>query len=110
MPDREWKQRLAASIAATHRSQRDISIKAGVGAGYVNDILTGSKDATVGRLKAVCAEAGLSIYYVLGGFDITPEKEELLRRLDQVDENTQRAVLHLLRMGQKTEETPEHGA
>lgn len=107
MPDREWKIRLAESIAAQKRSQRDISIKAGVGAGYVNDILTGSKDATIERLRAVCAEAGVSLFYVLGGFDITPEKEELLRRLDLVDEETQRAVLHLLK---HSGATPERGA
>lgn len=98
-----WKQRLKAGIAANGLSQREVSLAAGLGAGYVNGMINDDKDATIGHLLSVCRAANLSIYKVLGDFDITPETEEFLRLLVNVDEETQKSILHLLQSARKPE-------
>jgi hypothetical protein len=92
-----WKNRLKAGIEAGNKSQREVSLAAGFGAGYVNGMINDDKDATIGHLMAVCRAANLSIYKVLGDFEITQEQEEFLRLLKNADEVTQKSILHLLR-------------
>lgn len=98
-----WRDRLARSIEATGRSHRDISLAAGAGSGYVNSLINDGKEPGIDKLLKVCEAAKVSIYYVLGGFDITPDKEELLRLLSQVDPEVQQSVLTLLRQRQPDE-------
>lgn len=101
MLDDGWKDRLAAGIKKNKRSKRGVSIEAGQGPGYVHSILKEGKDPTVSNLAAVCDAAGLSIYYVLGGFDITPEREEFLRALLEAEKEDVEAVARLLGAGRK---------
>lgn len=108
MADQDWKLRLAAGIEASGKSQREISLAAGMGPGYVNSLINEGKDATVGHLKAICDAAGFSFYFVIGGFDITPEREEFLRLLEAVNEDARLGVLNLLRLARQPEETPRH--
>ncbi len=96
-----WKDRLRAGIEANGMSQREVSLAAGLGAGYVNDMLKNDKDATIGHLLSVCRAANISIYKVLGDFEITPETEEFLRLLMNADEATQKSILHLLQSAKK---------
>lgn len=96
-----WKARLKDGIKANKKSQRAVSIAAGLGPGYVNDMIKNDKDATIGHLLAVCRAAELSIYKVLGDFDITPQTEEFLRLLTNADEATQQSILHLLQTARR---------
>lgn len=97
-----WKDRLAAAIAESGRSERDISLSARpprkpqLGPGYVHSILKEGKDPTIGNLQAICDALGVSIYRILGGFDMTPETERLLRLLVAAEEDDRRSVLQLL--------------
>lgn len=91
-----WKDRLAEGIAKSGRSHRDVSLSAKLNPGYLHSILKEGKDPTVGSLVAICEAVGLSIYFVLGGFDITPEKQRYLELLSGADEADQRSVLQLL--------------
>ena len=45
-----WKNRLQEAIRSSGKSQRDISLKAGMGPGYVNSLFKESKDPTVENL------------------------------------------------------------
>lgn len=92
-----WRHRLAAAIDRGGRSQREISLAAGVGPGYVNSLFKDGKEPTLDRLQRVCDAANVSIYYIIGGFDITPETEEFLRLLMRADPSVQQSVLTLLR-------------
>jgi transcriptional regulator with XRE-family HTH domain len=80
-----WRDRLAAAIEASGKSQREISLAAGLGPGYVNSIFNDGKEPSVDRLMRVCRSLNVSIYYILGGFDINPETEEFLRLLVRAD-------------------------
>lgn len=107
MTDQDWKARLAAAIEASGKSQREISLAAGKGPGYVNSLLHEGKDPTVGNLMRICQAANVSVYQVLGGFPMSPEHEELLRRLLETEEDVQRSILLLLERGRKREENRE---
>lgn len=97
-----WRDRLAAAIEASGKSQREISLAAGVGPGYVNSIFNDGKEPSVDRLMRVCRSLNVSIYYILGGFDITPETEEFLRLLVRADPEIQKSVLTLLRQARQS--------
>lgn len=77
-------------------SSRAVSIAAGNGPGYVHSILTEGKDPSVSNLIAICEVLGVSLSKILYGFDISPETEEILARLEG-DPSARPALLALLR-------------
>lgn len=103
----DWKVRLKAAIDQSGRSMRDVSLAAGLGPGYVHSIFKENKDPTVGSLFKVCRAVDVSIYYVLGGFEMDREKEEFLKLLLSADDAVKQSVLLLLRRGQKPVEDQE---
>lgn len=104
--DDGWKKRLADGIERNGLSQRKVSMDAGQGPGYVHSIIKEGKDPTISNLAAICDAAGLSLYFVLGGFDITPEREELLRLLDQADQHDVRSFVRLISAARNSVENP----
>lgn len=115
MSSDSWRVRLAEVIERSGRSDREISLSAKpsnprkpkLGPGYVHSILKEGKDPTISNLLAICEAAGASIYYVLGGFDITPEREEFLRLLVEADSKDVDAVRRLLAAGRQRARTQE---
>lgn len=83
MVDDAWRKRLADAIAAKKMSKRSVSLDAGLGPGYVHSILSEGKDPSVANLEAVCKIVGVSLQYVLYGYDISPETERLLRLMEE---------------------------
>src|ERR1051325_9111440 len=61
MADEAWRKRLQDALKQSGRSKREISIKAGKGAGYVHSILSEGKDPTIESLIAVCRELNVSL-------------------------------------------------
>lgn len=93
-----WKKRLIDGIEAKGKSQREVSLAAGKGPGYVNSFLKEGKDPTIENLIKVCEAAGLSLYYVLYGVEMSPETEEIIRLLE-ASESKRKALLQILRDG-----------
>ena len=92
-----WKTRLRDGIKANGKSQREVSMAAGMGPGYVNSLLNENenKDPTVDHLIRVVDAAGLSLYYVLYGVKVDKETEEIIRRLQQSPQ-ARASILQLL--------------
>lgn len=107
MGTKEWQRRLEAAIRDSGRSQREISLAAGLGPGYVHSIFKENKDPTIGNLLRVCLALDVSIYRILGGFDMTREDEEFLKLVSSADETVKKSVLLLLQRGRKSEGKPE---
>lgn len=103
----DWKGRFAAAIAESGKSQREISLAAGLGPGYLHSILAEGKEPTLQNVLKICAAADVSIVRVLGGFDMTPDTEELLRRATAADETVRQSLLHLLELRKNHEENQE---
>ncbi|BEV47316.1 helix-turn-helix transcriptional regulator [Afipia carboxidovorans] len=98
-----WKDRLAAGIEAKGKSQREVSLAAGKGPGYVNSLINEGKDPTVDNLLRVCEAAGVSLYYVLYGVEMDREAEEIIRLLKMSSKAKREGLLQVLRDPQAPE-------
>lgn len=87
MADEKWRSRLAEAIVAKQMSKRSVSLAAGQGPGYVHSILSEGKDPSVANLEAVCRAVGVSLQFVLYGYEISPETERLLRLMEDHPES-----------------------
>lgn len=96
MKSKDWKHRLVAEIEAKGLSQREVSLAAGRGPGYVNSLLKEGKDPTIDNLILVCDAAGLSLYTILYGVEMSPQTEEILKRLQAANPEQRDAILKLL--------------
>lgn len=92
-----WKERLADGIKAKGKSQREVSLAAGKGPGYVNSLLKEGKDPTIENLLLVCEAADLSLIWVLFGFDMDRETEEIVRELKRESPTGRSGLLQHLR-------------
>ena len=88
------RERLKSALEDAGVSMRAASIAAGFGPGYVHSIIDGT-EPTVTRLATVCEVNGISLAYVLFGFDITPETERLLSLMED-DQKARDGILTLL--------------
>lgn len=95
MADEAWRRRLEDAIKDKGRTKRDISLKVGKGAGYVHSILSEGKDPTIENLIAVCQELGVSLTWIVYGFEISPQTERILSLIEQ-NPDDRAAVLQLL--------------
>ena len=93
----DWRVRLAQKIEESGKSMRAISLACGRGPGYVHSIMKDRKNPRAEALAEICAEAGTSVSYVLRGFDISAEGEEILKLFSQASPDMRAAILTLLR-------------
>lgn len=103
----DWKRRLEAAIKDCGKSLREISLAAGKGPGYLHSVFVEGKEPTVTNLLKICRAADVSVYRVLGGFEMTSETEELLKLLSLADDDLKRSLLLLLQRGSKRAENQE---
>jgi len=78
--DNQWRERLKEVIEADGRSLRAISMAAGYGENYVQQMLKNKKQPSFPRLAKVLSVLGASAtLYVTSGLRLTPEAEQFLR-------------------------------
>lgn len=90
-----WRTRLEAALKERGLSKRAVSLESGNGPGYVHSILTEGKEPTVEKLSSVCRAAGVTLPYILYGYDISREDEAIIEALHESPEKRD-AVLTLL--------------
>ena len=62
----EWHGRLSQALERSGMSKRGVSLKAGLGPNYVQQLLNGRNDATVGNLIALSRVLGTSVSALIG--------------------------------------------
>lgn len=97
MIENGWRERLAAAVAASGKSKRAISLAAGMAPGYLYGILSEGKDPTVTNLMKICDEIGASMSFILYGFDISGDLEEILTLLQNSSPAARAGLLQMLR-------------
>ena len=98
--DKLWLDRLVAEIKRKGMTQRSVSLKAGLGAGYVNSLVKEGKDPAVDHVMRICAALDVSAAYVLFGFNVTPETERIMRAVEDSPER-RAALVALLGLSQQ---------
>lgn len=61
---------------------REVSMAAGLSAGYLHGILRDDKEPTLDRFIKICKELDVSLAYTLMGLDISAATEELIVRME----------------------------
>lgn len=78
-----WKARLEAALKEKDITPRAASLKAGFAPGYAHSLLREGKDPSVTNLLALCDVIGVSGIYVIFGFDVDPETELVMRKMQE---------------------------
>lgn len=97
MNDEAWRKRLADALEVSGKSKRGVSLAAGMGPGYLHSLLAEKKDPTVQNLMSICKELGVSLSFILYGYEISAENEEILRLLEVSAPGEKEGLLKMLR-------------
>lgn len=89
--------RLMNAIDADGRSDRAISLAAGLGENYVNQMRLYGKEPSIICAGKLADALNVSLAYVLLGTEITRRDEEFVQLLREVPPHGRQAVLQLLR-------------
>ena len=98
--DKLWLDRLLAEIERKGMTQRSVSLKAGLGPGYVNSLVKEGKDPALDHVMRICAALDVSAAYVLFGINVTPETERIMRAVEDSPER-RAALVALLGLSQR---------
>lgn len=98
--DDTWRKRLREMVEADGRSYRAISLAAGFGTNYVQQMLKDKKEPSFPRLAKVLSVLGAgATLYVTSGLRLTVEVEMFLRialSLDDDEKSRVRAAIEML--------------
>ena len=94
-------------MESDERSDRQLSIAAGLGENYVQQFKKDSKNTGAQAVIKLCEALGLSPVYVFCGIEITPEDEETIRMLSELPESDKDYFLDYLRLKHSSASIPE---
>lgn len=97
----KWKDRLLEAIDADDRSDRAISLSAGLGVNFVNELRNTSKEPSLQKVLKLAAELDLSLSYLFIGYELTKDDEDLLFVLRSLPAEAKAGLLTALRAGYK---------
>lgn len=105
--DENWFPRLIAAIEADGRSKRQISVDAGFGVNYVQQMINDGKEPGAKHLQGLLKTLGSHrMFFILTGVDIRPEDKEFvqvaLEAPPKVRDRMRDLMLELLASGDKT--------
>lgn len=92
----EWRERLRLLLEERGLSKRKVSLGAGLGPGAIHSWLVEGKDPSLANLLSVCEFLNVSLIYLVKGYALTPEAEEILGLLEGSPE-TREGILAILR-------------
>jgi len=75
---RNWKDRLLHAVELDGRSDRAISLAAGLGPNFLNQLRNSDKEPGIEHVHMLARELRLSMYTLFTGLEATPEDEEFL--------------------------------
>ncbi len=98
----DWRARLLAAIDADGRSDRAISLAAGLSPNFVHQ-MRGGIEPGVKKVLRLAAEVKISLAELFYGRDFTHEDEQFLALLQSASEEERRSLLALLRARRSSE-------
>jgi len=100
----KWRERLIEAIQNDGRSLRAISLDAGLGPNYVNQLIApNSRGPTAEKLIKLLNTLRVSPTYIITGSPMTADFEELLRLASQMKPETRQKLIDYLRSEADTE-------
>lgn len=96
-----WRDRLQSAFDATGESMRSISLRAGVSHGYLYTILVDGKEPNITNMMKLADALGVTLSWIMYGYSMGPQEEELLRLYARLPEKQRQAILDLASGWQK---------
>jgi len=93
----DWKKRLLDAIDRDGRSGRSISAKLKLGPNAISELRNTDKTPSFDKVLKLIDEIGASRSYVILGYEIGPQEEELLSVLAELGPGALSAALELVR-------------
>jgi len=98
---RNWRNRLIEAIKNDERSYRALSLEAGLGPNYVNQLLApNSRGPTAAALIKLLNALKVSPTYIITGAPLSPETEELLDLVGRMTPESREKLIAFLRSEQ----------
>lgn len=93
----EWYKRFLMLIENDQRNMRELSLAAGCGQNYIQQMIKEGKRPSIDRFIAILnALEPLATLYIFTGLNISTEDLKFLQILMRADENKRKAILTLL--------------
>lgn len=92
-----WRERLLAAVDADPRSDRAISLKAGLGPNFLNNLRNNETEPGIKKVLKLAQELNVSLAALFLGQETTPEDEEFLTLLQSASSAERDGLLTLLR-------------
>jgi len=99
--DSAWKTRLLKAVDDDGRSDRAVSVAAGLGVNFVNELRNTEKEPSIQKVLKLAAELNLSLIHLFLGREITKDDEDLLFVLQSLPEDAKVGLLTALRAAKK---------
>jgi transcriptional regulator with XRE-family HTH domain len=74
-----WRNRLLEAVDRDGRSDRSISLEAGLGPNFLNQLRNEAKEPGIEKIAALAKELGISVYYLFTGLEASEEDDQFLR-------------------------------
>jgi transcriptional regulator with XRE-family HTH domain len=88
-----WKKRIRDAIAASGRTSKEISVSAGFGANFVQQMLRDGKTPSVSNMERLCRELGVTYTYIMTGKHVTGDLIKLIEIWEDLTPEDQAHVL-----------------
>lgn len=98
-----WKERLLQAVESDGRSDRAISMAAGLGENFVNQLRNEDKEHSIKKVLKLADELGVSLSHLFIGSEITAEDEELFRLMRDTPPAERKALVEFLRARRSSE-------
>ena len=95
--DTAWRQRLIEAIEKDERTPRAISLAAGLGPNYLNQMIERGTAPSIPAFVSLCGTLGVSLTYIFTGADMSPGQEELLRVSAELPHQKRKLLVDLAR-------------
>lgn len=92
-----WRIRLMACIEEEGRSLRSISLQAGLGQNYLNQMVSDRKEPGIEVVRRLCDVLNVSVTYIVTGNELSKLDEELLAILADIDVEAKKHLRDFLR-------------
>lgn len=93
----KWRERLVQAIESDGRSFRAISLAAGLGPNYVNQLVQEGRGPTASALIKLLAALNVSPTHIITGAEMTPDHDEFLAILMALSPERRAKLLDFLR-------------
>jgi transcriptional regulator with XRE-family HTH domain len=91
----QWRDRLKQALDASGKSMRAVSLEIGCSTSYLFQVISHGKEPTIDRIMRLADALGVSLPWLLYGYEMSHQEEQLLRAVSQLSPKQRQSFLEL---------------